>query len=103
MSRHRRGLSTISAWFQRSFSAASQDHGVNASSRRSPHSSAASAPGGLQTGGALNTGGTAGAVTAVPLPDRRKHEGEQQLELKQGDQGRGASAPSPLSAMRWLA
>ena len=43
------------------------------------------------------------AVTAVPLPERRSHEEEQQLELKSGDQGDGVLAPSPLLGMRWLA
>jgi hypothetical protein len=49
------------------------------------------------------TGGTADAVAAVPLPERRDHEAQQQLELVAPSGGRGgAAAPPPVPRIRWL-
>jgi hypothetical protein len=49
------------------------------------------------------TGGTVGAVAAVPLPERRDHEGQQQLELVVRSDGRGgAAAPPAVPRIRWL-
>jgi hypothetical protein len=48
------------------------------------------------------TGGTAGAVTAVPLPERRDHEEGEHLELEGLRRGGGAdSALSPFRSIRW--
>jgi hypothetical protein len=65
---------------------------------------AAGAPAPRQAGGADTTGGTAVAVTAVRLPERRNHEAQQQLELRppsDGGEG-GASAPPVVRLIRWL-
>ena len=52
---------------------------------------------------AVNTGGTAVAVAAVPLPERRNHEAQQQLELVVPSDGSGgALAPSAPLRIRWL-
>ena len=76
---------------------------MDASRGMSPKSTAASAPGGHQTGRVSLMGGTAVAVTTVPSPsERRSHAEEQQLELKASKEWGGASAPSHFQAMRWL-
>jgi hypothetical protein len=49
------------------------------------------------------TGGTAVAVAAVPAPEGGSHAESQQLELDTSNNGGGASAPSPMYQMRWLA
>ena len=52
------------------------------------------------------TGGTVDAVTAVPLPEGRNHEAQQQLELVElvvPSGGRGGAAASPaVPRIRWL-
>ena len=49
------------------------------------------------------TGGTVDAVAAVPLPERRNHEAQQQLELVVPSDGSGgAAAPPALLRIRWL-
>ena len=48
------------------------------------------------------TGGTAVAVAAVPLPERRSHEAQQQLELTPSGGRGGAPAPSLDRPIRWL-
>jgi hypothetical protein len=68
----------------------------------STQSTAAGAPTGHQAGCAATTGGTAVAVAAVPLPERRNHEAQQQLELKGSDTGGGVPTLPPLRTMRWL-
>jgi hypothetical protein len=45
-------------------------------------STAAGAPASRNPGGAKTTGGAVGAVATAPQPERRSHEGKQQLELK---------------------
>ena len=86
------GLSTISRLLQRSFSGQGKDRRMNAPRVNSP------------TRTAVNTGGTAVAVAAVPLPERRSHEAQQQLELGlvPSDGRGGASAPSLDRPIRWL-
>jgi hypothetical protein len=64
---------------------------VNARQAKSPERTAAIA------------GGTVDAVTAVPLPEGRNHEAQQQLELVAPSDGRGgAAAPSAVPRIRWL-
>jgi len=78
---------------------------VTAPPAKRPNSTHAGAPAGPQTGCAATTGGTARAIAAVPLPERRSHEERQHLELGalgKGEQG-GAWAPPYAGAMRWLA
>ena len=66
-------------------------------------SSAAGAPAPGQAGRAHTTGGTAVAVAAVRLPERRNHEAQQQLELAASDEVEGgASAPPVVRSIRWL-
>jgi hypothetical protein len=65
-------------------------------------SSAAGAPAPGQAGRAHTTGGTAVAVAAVRLPERRNHEAQQQLELRPSDERGGASAPPAVRPIRWL-
>ena len=77
---------------------------MDASRGMSPKSTAASAPGGHQTGRVSLMGGTAVAVTTVPSPsERRSHAEGQHLELRksEGERG-GASASSPVPFMRWV-
>ena len=45
-------------------------------------STAAGAPANRNPGGAKTTGGAVGAVATAPEPERRSHEGKQQLELR---------------------
>ena len=47
-------------------------------------------------------GGTAEAVAAVPWPERRNHEAQQQLELGVSGEGGGAAAPPAVPRIRWL-
>jgi len=48
-------------------------------------------------------GGTVEAVAAVPWPERRNHEAQQQLELGASSDGRGgAGAPPAAPRIRWL-
>jgi hypothetical protein len=76
---------------------------MDASRGVSPKSTAASAPGGHQTGRVTLTGGAAVAAAAVPAPsERRSHAEEQQLELNGSQDWGGASAPPHFHAMRWL-
>jgi hypothetical protein len=64
---------------------------VNARQAKSPERTAAIA------------GGTVDAVTAVPLPERRNDEAQQQLELVVPSGGRGgAAAPPAVPRIRWL-
>ncbi len=95
-----RGLSTISGLFQRFFSGQSKDRAVT-----SPlTSTAASAPTSRKVGRVDITGGTAVAVAAVRLPERRSHEEQQQLELRASNRGEGgASAPPIVRQVRWVA
>jgi hypothetical protein len=69
---------------------------------KSPNKTAAGAPAGPQTGRAKTKGGTAAAVAAVPLPERRNHEAQQQLELRPSDERGGTSAPPLARPIRWL-
>jgi hypothetical protein len=71
------------------------------SSLKSPNSTAAGAPAGPQPGRAETKGGTAAAVAAVPLPERRNHEAQQQLELSPSDE-RGGAWPPLARPIRWL-
>jgi hypothetical protein len=96
------GLSTISPHIQRSFSAQSHDHAVNWSPENKSKKTAAGAPASGTAGSAELTGGAAVAVTAVRLPERRSHEGKQQLELGPSDEKGGATAPSFVRTMKWL-
>ena len=49
------------------------------------------------------TGGTVDAVAAVPLPERRNHEAQQQLELVAPSDGMGgATTPPAVPRIRWL-
>jgi hypothetical protein len=68
---------------------------------KSPNT-AAGAPAGPQPGRAETKGGTAAAVAAVPLPERRTHEAQQQLELSPSDERGGAAAPPLPRPIRWL-
>ena len=64
---------------------------VNAPQANSPERTAAIA------------GGTVDAVAAVPLPERRDHEAQQQLELgAPSDRRGGAAAPPAVPRIRWL-
>jgi len=64
---------------------------VNASQANSPERTAAI------------SGGTVDAVAAVPLPEGRNHEAQQQLELVAPSDGRGgAAAPPSVLRIRWL-
>jgi hypothetical protein len=48
-------------------------------------------------------GGTVDAVAAVPWPERRNHEAQQQLELGAPSDGSGgAAAPPAAPRIRWL-
>ena len=58
----------------------------------SPKSTAAGGPASRKAGSAECTGGTAVAVAAVPRPERRNDEAQQQLELGVSEEG---------SAARW--
>ena len=88
--------------FQRFFSGRSHDRAVNSSPINKSKRTAASAPASGNAGSAATTGGTAVAVTAVRLPERRSHEGKQQLELGPSDEKGGASAPPAAPRIRWL-
>jgi hypothetical protein len=68
---------------------------------KSLNTTAAGAPAG-PAGRAETKGGTAVAVAAVPLPERRNHEAQQQLELGAPDEGGGALAPPVVRSIRWL-
>jgi hypothetical protein len=68
---------------------------------KSPNT-AAGAPAGPLAGRAETKGGTAVAVAAVPLPERRNHEAQQQLELSPSDERGGAAAPPLARPIRWL-
>ncbi len=64
---------------------------VNASQANSPERTAAI------------SGGTVDAVAAVPLPEGRNHEAQQQLELVAPSDGTGgAAAPPAVPRIRWL-
>jgi hypothetical protein len=91
----------ISSGFQHLFSGRRDDHGVNAPFGES-NRAAASAPVGGHAGSAVTTGGAAGAVTAVPLPEGRSHEDDQQLDLNMGDRGDAVPTGSPVPPFRWL-
>jgi hypothetical protein len=65
---------------------------VFAPPENSPNSTAAGAPASRKAGRAECTGGTAAAVAAVPRPERRNDEAQQQLELGVSEEG---------SAVRW--
>ena len=75
---------------------------MSSPSPKSPNTTAAGAPAGPQAGRAETKGGTAAAVAAVRLPERRNHEAQQQLELGAPDEGGGASAPPVVRSIRWL-
>jgi hypothetical protein len=97
------GLSGISGQFQRFFSGRRDDRGVNWSPENKSKKTAAGAPASGTAGSADTTGGTAGAVTAVRLPERRSHEGKQQLELVvPSDERGGVSTPPIARVIRWL-
>ncbi len=68
---------------------------------KSLNTTAAGAPAG-PAGRAETKGGTAVAVAAVPLPERRNHEAQQQLELSPSDERGGNSAPPLARPIRWL-
>jgi hypothetical protein len=74
---------------------------VNWSPENKSKKTAAGAPASGTAGSAELTGGAAVAVTAVRLPERRSHEGKQQLDLEPSDEKGGASAP-PVRSIRWL-
>jgi hypothetical protein len=75
---------------------------VNWSPVNKSKKTAAGAPASRNAGRAETTGGAAGAVTAVRLPERRSHEGKQQLELGPSDEEGGASAPPFVRSLKWL-
>ena len=75
---------------------------VNAAPENSPQATAQNAPARRQA--VANAGGTAGAVAAVPQPERGRDEdeAEQQLELDKPDVGGNASAAPPGGRIHWL-
>jgi len=93
---------TASALFQRRFSGLRKDRAVFASPETSPKSTAAGAPASRKAGSAECTGGTAAAVAAVPRPERRNHEAQQQLELGVSDEEGGAFATRSVRPIRWV-
>lgn len=68
----------------------------------SPKSTAAGAPASRKAGRAESTGGTAVAVAAVPGPERRNDEAQQQLELGVSDEEGGPSAPRSYRPIKWV-
>jgi hypothetical protein len=75
---------------------------VFAPPENSPNSTAAGAPASRKAGRAESTGGTAFAVPAVPGPERRSDEAQQQLELGLSDEEGGAPAPRSVRPIRWV-
>jgi hypothetical protein len=75
---------------------------VFASPETSPKSTAAGAPASSKAGRAECTDGTAAAVAAVPGPEGRNHEAQQQLELGVSDEEGGAFAPRSVRPIRWV-
>ena len=88
--------------FQRFFSGPGHDRAVNSSPVNKSKKTAAGAPASGKAGSAETTGGTAVAVAAVRLPERRNHEAQQQLELSPSDEGGGVTASPPVRPIRWL-
>lgn len=67
----------------------------------SPKSTAAGAPASRKAGSAECTGGTVVAVAAVPMPERRNDEAQQQLELGVSEEGSAARWRS-VRPIRWV-
>ena len=104
LARHFEGLTTISGPLQRNFSAPRDHRAVNQPPAISLQGPAAGASGGREGDRADTVGGTAVALTAVPLPrGRRRHEVQQQLELRGPKRWGGAAAPPRGRPLRWLA
>ena len=76
---------------------------MSAAPEMSPQVTAANTPAGRQTG--VIAVGAAGAVAAVPQPERRNHEEEHhlgQLDHRHREAGGNAVAAPPGWQIRWL-
>jgi hypothetical protein len=93
------GPSTISAPFQRFFSGMREGRTVNAEPQNSSEATAANSPARRQAAGVT----PAGAVAAVPHPERGSDEAEHHLGgVDHLEVGGTASAAPPNRRLRWL-
>ena len=75
---------------------------MTARAKKSLESTAAGAPASRKAGSAESAGGTVAAVAAVPKPERRNDEAQQQLELGMSGEGGDAFAPRSFGPIRWV-
>ena len=95
------GLSTISPRIQRSFSAWRNDHAVNWSPENKSKKTAAGAPASRKARSA-EAGEAAGIAAVASPPERRSHEGKQQLELVPSAEKGDVKASPFARSMKWL-